>query len=794
MHRRDFSKAITASAAVGLASWPAAVHRGDIRPTDDGAPAAAIGTNLSGMEWASPGLRRGLSSLPNLHFTVPRKADIAYLATCGFTRNRLPIQWELLQPVLHDTYCDPQSRAVIGAPGAFHEGYASYITGVLDAHAAAGIRCILDLHNYCRYKDFVYQPDGSVRGCVAAPTPLMRPYTTDKRQVQERIFSLVPNPSLTMANFADFWGRAAARWAMHPGFGGYGLMNEPHDMPRPGEREASTGGEDLTIWPAYARVAIDAIRAIDPHGPIYVGGNAWSSAMSIATHNPGWPLSGENLIYEVHVYLDASSSGAAFDYHTEVAKKYSAGFGRRPIDRDTGLDRFRVATTWAGKQGVKLALTEIGMPIDDPRWGEMFQRVVNHAWSSGCEIYSWMGGCHWPMRNYAINHVPGWHQNRTLEPLVSGRMKAAAGLAGATLYDDISVQQEDGSFTVTVHARGNLAQAVEIEVRPDIGGTVSKDVLTIPAGPNGRDTFSFTTAPNRLAALSYRRADGGQVPPARPVHSPSTGSTRLEDAAMAVIARYRACKWELTDGYTDYVLGVPAAVGKEVRAIADSGCGSTVDNAMEMLNWMNDDSPAMGSVALPIMRMTRGRKNSDHTENGSVGFWCKKSAAIPGVQPRPNNRVPYSLGDSHFVVALASVPRANNTGVLFQASKAEALHASELGFFNSRPQARWMDASGKLTVLTCPRPVLRHAPAVVSFTCSQGAQCLRTNSVLVASAHARFAASEFTQMLIGWGFLDHFPRPGFGGHVYAVITGKGEPSLAELLVLENYLSAHAPHP
>ena len=57
-----------------------------------------MGTNLSGMEWAKPGLRYGSSTLPNLNFTVARRADVAYLAANGFTKNRLPIQWELLQP------------------------------------------------------------------------------------------------------------------------------------------------------------------------------------------------------------------------------------------------------------------------------------------------------------------------------------------------------------------------------------------------------------------------------------------------------------------------------------------------------------------------------------------------------------------------------------------------------------------------------------------------------------------------------------------------------------------------
>ncbi len=62
--------------------------------------------------------------------------------------------WERLQPVVVDTNANAPGRALIGEPGALHEGYAASIEAVLDVHAAAGTRCILDCHNYCRYTDF----------------------------------------------------------------------------------------------------------------------------------------------------------------------------------------------------------------------------------------------------------------------------------------------------------------------------------------------------------------------------------------------------------------------------------------------------------------------------------------------------------------------------------------------------------------------------------------------------------------------------------------------------------------
>ena len=635
----------------------------------------------------------------------------------------------------------------------------------------------------------------------------MRPYTTDGSQVQIRIFSLAEGATLTQANFTDFWRRAAARWKDHPGFGGYGLMNEPHEMPASGsvvgtKEKPGSGEEDLRIWPVYAQAAIDAIRKIDTVNPIYVAGNEWSAAVSMGTKNPGFPLKGANLIYEVHLYLDARNTGAAFDYDTEAARGFTAGLGRGGIKASTGFDRLRAATQWAKAKGVTVALTEIGMPIDDARWQLLFARTVNHAVESGCEVYTWMGGNHWPIRNYAINHAPGWHQNKTLEPLVSGPLKAAAGKAQAALFDDGPGYAPAGTpFAITVYVRGNLAAPLTLSVVSSGGGRLDKTRLTVPAGPNGQDTFVYTPAANEVATLSYALVDtpnakgATALPPPRQIYSLTDpvahAAKNLPEAALAIIAKYAACKWDLADAHTDYVLGAPARPGEAVRAVSDSGFGSSPGNAMEMLNAINKDSPAMGTMALPVMRVTKGKKSMDCSADNTFGLWCKKSVSMPGIQPNPKNRVPYNIEDAHFVVAAVSIPGAANTGVVFQASKTEELHTSELGFDKGLPAARWIDAKGQTVQLVSPERLPPDAPAVLAITSAVGKQKLRVNSKEVASGNASFAASPCSQMLIGWGYLSYYPRAGFGGQVYAVIAGKGAPTADELNVLERYLASVA---
>jgi endoglucanase len=772
-------------------------------PAPPAPPAAtrlvALGTNFSGMEWARSNVRISPLLAPNVNFTVPRAADVAYMARNGFGRNRLPIQWEMLQPMLVDTPANAQARALIGEPGALNATYVEYITRVLDAHASVGARCIIDLHNYCRYRDFRFQADGSVIGLTRSNDPLAHAYTTDRSQVFERIFATAPGATLRPAAFVDVWTRMARLWKDHPGFGGYGLMNEPYDLPRPGgTTETSDGSEDLLIWPAFARPAIDAIRALDPAGTIYLSGNAFGGAMNIGPrYNPAWPLTGTNIVYEVHAYVDAWNSGTGFDYDLELQKDFVAGVGPSRLTQDAGVNRMRVSTDWARANNTRVALTETAMPIDDPRWAEAFRRLITHTVDNGWEAQTWMGGNHWPARNFAINHVPGWHQNKTLEPEVGGQLKAAAGLHLATLFDDGGGWSAGGApVTITVYARGSLAAPATLTVASDGGGSFSKTTLTIPAGANGQDSFTFTPVANRVTILSYASSDPqvvGQLPPPRKVYSLADpvahAATSLPEAAHAILARYSASKWELTDGFTDYLQGRPAGDGDTVRAVADTGFGSSVGNTMDMLNWFNQDGPNMGPLVPPTLRQSGPRKHSDHSAPGCTGFWCHKPVPT-AAQPNPRNRMLYDLQDAHFVVAAVRAPAAGRSGVLFQASRPQTPWVAELAFDGGRPQARWVDINGQSVVLNAPA-VAAGAPVVVALRSAQGAQQLRVNSAVAGTASANFAPSVFGQMLIGWGFTGEVPAPSFGGGVHTVMTGRGNPTVAEMGVLERYAASTA---
>jgi len=812
LQRREFSLTAVAAATVAVTGCgggtPELAASSNASAAPMGAPKAplgaapsgpAMGVNLSGMEWANTGMRFGGGTAPNIHFTVPRKSDVAYLASQGYSRTRLPIQWEMLQPMLFDTQANAAARAAIGQPGGFDEHYGLAILDVLDAHAANGMKCIIDLHNYCRYRDFVFQADGSVIGLVKPSDPNVRAYTTDNTQVRTRIMATAPGATLTAAHLGNFWTQVAQFVKSHPGFGGYGLMNEPYWMPRPGELvEAYQGfGEDLTIWPTLAQVVINAIRAVDPTNKIYLGGNDWSGMFTIGDNNPGFPLAGANIVYEVHGYLDAYSNGQSYDWATEVGKNYTAGIGTQPITTNTGMERLRIAVNWATAKAVPIAVTETGMPIDGPEWQTSYQNMVNYARANNVEVYNWLGGNHWLLHNNSINHVPGWYQNKTLEPLASGPLKAAAAVNQAVLFDaGPGYAAAGGSVTITVFARGSLASAVTVTVASSNGGTFNKTTLTIPAGANGQDSFTFTPAANSVATLSYQVA-GGTVapPPSRKVYALADpvayASTSLADAAMAIIGKYSACKWDMADGYTDYLAGVPAASGQPLRAVADSGYGSSVGNAMEMINWVNTDRAGNGTMVPPVMLQVGGMKISDHRADNTFGLWCRKVVPIAGVQPNPRNRVPYDLTDPHFVIAAVGVPSSGNSGVMFQASNASGSQAAEIAFDNSKPVARWTDTANNKVTLTAAAAIAPNTANVVTMASASTGQQLRVNGALAGSSATPLSTGAFDQMLIGWGFRNFYPDTGFGGFIKAVVTGRGAPTAQELAVLERYVGSLA---
>lgn len=227
------------------------------------------GVNLAGAEFGAYGQAYGST------YRYPPASDWNFIASRGYSLVRMPFMWERLQPTLGQAF------------NATEQGH--LLQAIADAKAA-GLKVMLDLHNYAAY-------NGKYFGDVLAPT---------------------------LNQFIDVWRRLSDLFKDDPTVIGYGLMNEPKNMPTVG---SETGRER---WWSWSQSVLTAIRANGDPTCIAVGGYSSSNMggwFNNSTGNPTpWikdPLN--NFVYEAHHYWDTSNGSYTNTYAQELAA--TSGFG-----------------------------------------------------------------------------------------------------------------------------------------------------------------------------------------------------------------------------------------------------------------------------------------------------------------------------------------------------------------------------------------------------------------------------------------------------------------------------------
>lgn len=274
-----------------------------------------IGVNLAGAESGpSPGIY-------GTDYVYPGEADLDYFNGQGVKLVRLPVVWERLQPVVG---------------GEIDIAELARVREFLNLAGSRGMTVILDLHSFGRF-------DGVPIG----------------------------SPEVPIASFAGLWSRLATELAGSPGLGGYGLMNEPHDMGAP------------QVWPAAAQAAVDAIRAVDVKAQILVGGDNWGGAHSWPYNNAELAIQdpASNLAYEAHLFFDRDNSGTYRGSYEEE--------GGYPM---LAVDRFLTFVDWLDANEAKGFIGEFGAPDDDPRWASVLENLVEALHRSGVPGAYWLAG------------------------------------------------------------------------------------------------------------------------------------------------------------------------------------------------------------------------------------------------------------------------------------------------------------------------------------------------------------------------------------------------------------------
>lgn len=280
------------------ADYPLALYRASMTdgPLDTAGPSAAVvqrevvdGPALSGVNAAGGSfgadIENGYSAAdPGTYgqdYRYPSADSLAFLAERGVKTVRLAVTWERLQ----------------GKPfGELVSAELARVQAVLRDAETAGVEVVLDLHSYGRF----------ITGGVGPGAPA--------REL------LLGSPELPPEALADLWKRLAEQVSKAPALAGYGLMNEPHDLP---------GG--AATWQRASQLAVEAVRRSDPRTPALVGGYDFSSAARWDTVQDGpWieDPSGE-VVYEAHQYFDDDASGAyGRPYAAELADARAQGWTR----------------------------------------------------------------------------------------------------------------------------------------------------------------------------------------------------------------------------------------------------------------------------------------------------------------------------------------------------------------------------------------------------------------------------------------------------------------------------------
>jgi hypothetical protein len=270
------------------------------------------GINVAGGEFGTPGPLDATSPFSNANpgvydtaYHYDLAASFTYLASRGVTTVRLPLRWERLQRTL-------------GGP--LDAAEVQRITSAVGRASTAGLKVILDVHNYGAY----WLSDGT-----------------------QGVRRAIGSSSVTVEHFATLWRHLSTSFKGNAGVLGYGLMNEPVNMP---------GG--ALAWEQASQAAVDAVRANGDTKLVLVPGYNWSGAQQWTTQHPdAWVVdSASNVRYEAHHYWDRDNSGNyPNSYAAEVTNATSRGYTASPAAGNgtyRALTPARILDTRTGTGGI----------------------------------------------------------------------------------------------------------------------------------------------------------------------------------------------------------------------------------------------------------------------------------------------------------------------------------------------------------------------------------------------------------------------------------------------------------
>lgn len=279
------------------------------------------GINLAGAEFGA-----AIPGRDGVDYTFPTPAEVDYYLAKGMNTFRIGFKWERLQR---------------SAYGELDAAYFARLDSIVRYAASRGAQVILNPHNFARYY-------GSTVGSARVPS----------------------------AVFADLWRRLARAYVDTPSVL-FNLVNEPHSMP-------------TEQWVRAANAAIAAIRGAGAKQLVLVPGNSWTGAHSWSSGSYGTPNAvamldvvdpADNMVFEVHQYLDADSSGG----------------GSTCVGPKIGRQRLANFVTWLRDHGKKGFVGEFA-GVNDPTCRAAVTDMLRYMMESSDVLVGWLwwaGGPWW---------------------------------------------------------------------------------------------------------------------------------------------------------------------------------------------------------------------------------------------------------------------------------------------------------------------------------------------------------------------------------------------------------------
>ncbi|TKX23074.1 endoglucanase EG-II [Elsinoe australis] len=257
--------AVTTSKAAATTSKAAATTSAAASPAGTSGKIKYGGVNIAGFDFGcGTDGTCSVSGIVNVAATGATQMK-HFVTQDGLNAFRLPVGWQYLV-----------NNNLGGTLDATNFG--NYNTLVQNCLSSGAALCIIDIHNYARW-------NGNIIG----------------------------QSSVTDAQFSSLWSQLATKYASSPKVA-FGIMNEPHDVP------------NISTWAATVQAAVTAIRkAGATSNLILLPGNDWTHASSSISDGSYAALSTvknldgstNNLIFDVHQYLDSDGSGTHADCTTD---------------------------------------------------------------------------------------------------------------------------------------------------------------------------------------------------------------------------------------------------------------------------------------------------------------------------------------------------------------------------------------------------------------------------------------------------------------------------------------------